>query len=262
MSQAAPAATAPTVDARTVPTDAAAVGSATPSPPIPAAAALVSPAASPSRTPPSTVPSPPRAPPAAPAACSPAPPAACPSGPVRASRRRRCRQRDPPYYVYRWTEAGRLGIGLVPGTAAYEYWLMACRIDELRRALNVRRMAAAADVCFAAAPGEREEREERFDAGRASFGGGDEEVVSCFFATSTTITTITAITTTTTLAGDDGIVVTRNPPGWHAILWDTGSCPGYPACTDNDGDWVRAGRDTNIAFGLELDCHSIFHCST
>jgi hypothetical protein len=171
MSQAAPAATAPPVDARTIPPDAAAVGSTSPSPPIPAdaaaAAALSSAAASPSRTPPSTVPSPP-----------PAAPAACPPGPVRTSRRRRRRRRhsDPPYYVYGWTEAGRRGIGLVPGTAAHEYWLAACRMEGQRRGFNERGMVT--DSFFSPAPGEMEGEEKRFNAGRASFvGGGDEEVV-------------------------------------------------------------------------------------
>lgn len=156
------------------------VDSATPSPVIPG---LDSGPASGSSTPPSTtVPSPSSAPAAAPAASVP--------GPVRTARRHRHRRRAyrprPPHVPgqwaeYRWTDAGRRGEGLVPGTEGHSRWLWACEVLRLREELCGEGMCARIDRdiaelwreaaavgpvrgFFAQVPGEMEVDEERFNA--------------------------------------------------------------------------------------------------
>lgn len=156
------------------------VDSATPSPVIPG---LDSGPASGSSTPPSTtVPSPSSAPAAAPAASVP--------GPVRTARRHRHRRRAnrprPPHVPgqwaeYRWTDAGRRGEGLVPGTEGHSRWLWACEVLRLREELCGEGMCARIDRdiaelwreaaavgpvrgFFAQVPGKMEVDEERFNA--------------------------------------------------------------------------------------------------
>lgn len=160
--------------------------SATPSPVIPS---LDSGAASGSSTPPSTtVPSPSSTPAAAPAASAP--------GRVRTARRHRRRADRPrPPHVpgqwaeYRWTDAGRRGEGLVPGTEGHSRWLWACEVLRLREELCGEGMCARIDRdiaelwreaavagpvrgFFAPVPGEMEADEERFNAERRALAAG------------------------------------------------------------------------------------------
>lgn len=121
-----------------------AVDSATPSPTVPG---LVSSGPSGSSTPLSkTVPTVPFNSPASPAApaapASPAAPAASAPGPVRTARRRS--RTDPSavphvpgqWGVYGWTEAGRRGEGLVPGTSALSQWRSARAVVQMREAMR------------------------------------------------------------------------------------------------------------------------------
>lgn len=148
------------------------VDSATPSPVIPG---LDSGAASGSSTPPSTaVPSP---------SSAPAP------GPVRTARRHRPPHVPGQWAEYRWTDAGRRGEGLVPGTEGHSRWLWACEVLRLREELcgegmcaridrdiaELWREAAAAGPVrglFAPVPGEMEADEERFNAERRALAAG------------------------------------------------------------------------------------------
>lgn len=169
------------------------VESATPSPITPG---LVSPGASGSSTPPSTTVPSVRSP------ASPATPAASAPGPVRTARRHPRRLTDRPavphvrgqWGVYCWTDAGRRGEGLVPGTEGHNRWLSACAVLRLReemcgaeayvrtdrRIAELQREAAAARPVLgflAPAPGEMEAEEERFNAERRALAADPDPVL-------------------------------------------------------------------------------------